>query len=221
MRTDEMVARVKGPLLNRPDEDDLFLFPDDYYGALTQAANWVYRKIAAHYPELLYQTTIATTEDGGQTYALPDDHHGEIEIWTPPGPPRGYMLYNVLPDSAQAGFYLEGRKIVLTFPQLYAPGLYIRWMPASVPRLNDQTNSPLPVYCDEMVCLRAAYELAGRPGFGGNPDEFRVKANREWAGDSDDPSDTGILGILSRQAATQGNQTASDGGDGRWWRAIR
>lgn len=220
MNTDEMVTRVKDELLNRPDEDDLFLFPDDYYSALTRSARYYYKQVAGHYTDLLYVTQVVTSSDGGESYDLPDDHFGEMEIWLPPGPPRGAMLVNVLPDAGRLGFYTEGRKIRLTVARLYTPGLYVRWVPATVATLNDSRNSPLPSYCDEAVCLRAAYEMAKRPGCLADADDFARRARTEWSGDPDDRSDMGVLGIISRQAATQGEQTAAGSGSDAWWRGI-
>lgn len=221
MTTDEMVSRVRSELLNRPDEDDLIVFPDDYYSALSTAERGLRAKIVGHYPELLYTTAVATTSDGGRTYDLTDDHMGSIEIWTPPGPPSGRLLSNVLPESRTFGYYHEGRKLVLNYPRVFTPGLYVRWIPAEQTPLSATQNSRLPLYCDEAICLNAAYQLASRPGFLGDAEDFRRRARVEWSGDPDDTSDMGVLGIISRQAATQGHQTAIASGDGAWWRGIQ
>jgi hypothetical protein len=220
MTTDERVTYIRDELLNRPSEDDLFTSPTSFYDALTRAANHYYQKVAAHFPELLYQTETVTSDADGDTYTLSDDHIGELEVWAPPGPPSGRQLSNVLPDSGAFGFYIEGRDLRLTHARVYSPGLYIRWVPATVTPLDATTASPLPLYCEEAECLHAAYLLSKKPGFLGNPEDFRIRARNAWAGDPDDPSDMGVLGIISRQAATQGHQTAAGSGYAPWWSGI-
>lgn len=220
MTTNERAAHIRDTLLNRPTEDDLFTFPTDYYNALTRAANYFRSKVASHFPELFYETAVVTSNAAGDTYALSDDHMGELEVWLPPGPPSGRQMSNVFPDSGAFGFYVEGRNIRLTRAKVFDPGLYVRWVPQTVTPLDDTHNSPLPLYCEEAEMLYAAYLLAQKPGFLGDKEDLRVRAIRAWSGDPDDPSDMGVLAIISRQAATQGHQTAAGVGYAPWWDGI-
>jgi len=220
MTATEMAAYIRDELLNRPSEDDLFTYPTSYYAALTTAAKFYRDRIASHHPELLFEIETFDGDAAGEVYALDDDHMGEMEVWTPPGPPSGYMLSNVLPDSGLHGYYIEGRDIVLTSPRVYTPGLYVRWIPATFEALDSDTNSPLPSYCDEMICQRAAYIMSRKPGFLGNSSLYENEAIKLWSGNPDDPSDMGVLGILSRQNATQGHQTAADLGSLPWYKRI-
>jgi hypothetical protein len=220
MTTVEMAEYVRDELLNRMSEDDLFAYPDDYHAALTRAAKFYRDRIASHYPELLYETDPVSGDSAGEVYAMDDDHMGELEVWTPPGPPSGYLLSNVLPDSGVFGYYVEGRNIILTSPRVYTPGLYVRRVPATFTDLDGTNNSPLPSYCDEVICQRAAYLMAKKPGFLGNPRLYEEEAIKLWSGDRSDPSDMGVLGIISRQNATQGHQTAADLGSMPWYKRI-
>lgn len=220
MTTDERTEYIRDELLNRPSEDDLFTFPDDYYAALTRAANFYYGKVASHLPEMFYQTDLVTSNAAGDTYAMDDDHMGELEVWLPPGPPSARQLSNVLPDSGVFGFYLEGRNIRLTRRRVYTPGLYVRRVPQTIDELDADTNSPLPLYCEEAECLYAAYLMANKPGFLGNKEDLKRRAREAWSGDKEDASDMGVLGIISRQAATQGHQTAAGVGSGPWYEGI-
>jgi len=53
MGTTELIADLKGPILNRPTDDDLFASPGDFERALTRAEAYWYRQVAPHFPDLL------------------------------------------------------------------------------------------------------------------------------------------------------------------------
>lgn len=222
MTAEDAVKDVRRRLLNRPTDDDLHQYPDDYYHALTLAVAWMRRKIAGHAPGLLYEThgPIASL-DGGVTYVLPSDHLGEIEIWTPPGPPRGRLLHSSNPeDLVDEGAYIQGRTITMLRTTNYSPGVYVRWIPATRAIKDREEETDIPEYTDEAVKQYAAYLMASKPGSLLEAQTFLTQANREFDGDPDSVSDDGILGRLKRSQAGQAASTA--GGAGRpWYRFIR
>ena len=213
MGTTELIASLKGPILNRPTDDDLFTSPGDFEEALTRAEAYWYRQVATHYPDLLKVVSSAiSSSDGGVTYALGDDHYGELEVWTPPGPPTGQPIVQTLPESTVFGFYIQGQNLKMTFAMDYSPGIYLSWVPATLVALTDASVDPhLPAYFEDAYLYRAAYYLAQKPGFIGDPGYFKSLATQEWDGDSDSMSDAGILGTLSRQYAAGGYQSIVTG----------
>jgi hypothetical protein len=180
---------------------------------LTRAEAYWYRQVATHYPDLLKVVSSAiSSSDGGTTYALGDDHYGELEVWTPPGPPTGQPIIQTLPESSVFGFYVQGQNLKLTFEKDYSPGIYLVWVPATLTALTDASEDPhLPAYFEDAYLYRAAYYLAQKPGFIGDPDYFKQKAAQEWDGDAESISDAGLLGTLSRQYAAGGYQSIVTG----------
>ncbi|MHC4609926.1 MAG: hypothetical protein ACYS7M_06220 [Planctomycetota bacterium] len=210
----EMVMR-----LNRPQDDDLFVFPDEYYSALSRAHTRFRKKVAEHRPELIYQSTTLTSSDGGDTFTLTDSHLGEMLLFFSPGPPRGRPLRPATPEGV-GDYWQEGLDIKMI--RSYNDTLYVRWVPSTVANLDgDASDSTLPGYCDEAIIWWACYLMSKKPGFLGNPETFKAEADREWRGDDNDPSDMGILGTISRQSAHQAWEGVSDEYEGAWWRGIR
>lgn len=216
MNTEQMVQSMR-TRMNRPEDDDLFEAPLDYYEALSRAHRYYYRKFAEHRPELIYQATTLASSDGGETFLLTDDHYGQLLLFASPGPPRGEVFK---PSTFEgAGHYIqEGRN--LRFHYKYPNTLYVRWCPATVADLGDASDSVLPSYCDDAIIERACYYLAQRPGFLGDPEVFKANAAREWRGELDDPSDMGVLGVISNQSAHQAYEGLSDEHWQPWWRGI-
>lgn len=207
MTTSDLVSRLKNEELNRPSDDDLFTDPDDYHGALTKAQRYFYRRTASHYPGVLVtEKGPISSDDDGRTYDLGDDHYSEMEVWTPPGPPTGTIIPPAVPESGDFGYYTEGQLLKLTRKKDYSPGIYIRWVPATVPPVDNNNDPTLPNYFEDALVFRAAYHLAKKPGYLGDPDSFKDDAREEWAGDPEDPSDAGLLGTLSRQSAHRGRE---------------
>lgn len=208
----EMVSR-----LNRPDDDDLFSFPDEYYSKLSQAHRYYRRLFAQHRPELIYSNTTLTSSDGGSTFVLTDDHYGEMLLYRAPGPPQGRVFVPTQPEGS-GHYWQEGRNIRMLTP--YDDTLYVRWVPATVADLApENSDSTLPAYCDDAIIERACYLLAQKPGFLGDPNVYLRNSIREWTGDPDDPSDMGVLGIISRQSAHQAWEGSGDY-ETPWWRGI-
>jgi hypothetical protein len=221
MDTTDLIADLKGPILNRPTDDDLFTSPGDFEKALTRAEAFWYRQVATHFPDLLKVVSSAVASvDGGESYLLTDDHYGELEVYTPPGPPTGQNIVQTLPESTVFGFYVEGRKLKLTYAKDYSPGIYVRWVPATLVALTDAAINPsLPDYFRDAYLYRAGYYLAQKPGFIGDPGYFKALAAQEWDGDQDSISDAGLLGTLSRQYAAGGFQSIVTGGT-PWYKNI-
>lgn len=221
MTTSEAIDRVK-ELLNRPSDDDLFTDPGDYHTALTRSQQFWYRQVASHYPDLLKQdhsSNPISTSDDGRTYQLGGDHLGEMEVWTPPGPPTGRVILPAVPEANRQGFYVDGTDLKLVLKRDYDPGIYVRWVPADAPDIDGGTNPALPVYFDDALTYQAAYYMASKPGFLGDPQFYRQSAIKEWEGDPDSVSDAGILGTLSRQSAHGGFLSIGDHG-GAWYHHI-
>jgi hypothetical protein len=220
MDTTKLILDLKGPILNRPTDDDLFAL-GDFEKALTRAEAYWYRQVATHFPDLLKVVSSAiVSADGGETYLLTDDHYGELEVYTPPGPPTGQTIVQTLPESSVFGFYVEGKKLKLTYAKNYSPGLYVRWVPATLVALTDASvDGHLPSYFWDAYLYRAAYYLSQKPGFIGDPSYFKALAAQEWDGDQDSISDAGLLGTLSRQYAAGGFQSIVTGGT-PWYKNI-
>lgn len=215
--TTEQMAIEMAQRLNRPDDDDLFSFPDEYYAALSKAHRYYVRLFAMHRPELIYSSTTATSSDGGYTFSLTDDHYGEMLVFGSPGPPTGRVF---VPSTAEGrGHYWQEGK-TLRFLNPYSNTIYIRWVPATISDLDGDTDSGLPAYCDDAIIERACYYLALKPGFLGNPEVYLQAALREGSGDPSDPADMGVLGIISRQSAHQAYEGGSDDYESAWWRGI-
>lgn len=207
MTTDQMVERVR-TLLNREDDDDLFEYPGEYYGALSYANRKAVEKLVTHAPELVYETTTVSSLDSGATYVLTDDHLGRLLLFTPPGPVGGTLLIPSLPEG-RGDYWQDGRTITMVVTRLYSP-LHVMWIPATISALDADTDSGLPVYMHDWICFRAAGDLARKPGFLGDPNSFEIRAVHEWVGRPDDVSDEGILGIISKQRENQGYESATD-----------
>lgn len=216
MTTEQMALEMQRRM-NRPEDDDLFGFPDEYYAALSQAHRYYRRLFAQHRPDLIYLSDTLTSGDGGNTFTLADDHYGEMLLFRSPGPPTGEPMVPSSPESA-GHYWQEGRTIHMIYK--YDGTMYVRWVPATIADLGgDNSDSTLPEYCDDAIIERACYLLAQKPGFLGNPEVFKTNALREWSGDPDDPSDMGVLGIISRQSAHQAYEGAGDYYV-PWWRGM-
>jgi hypothetical protein len=216
---EELALNVRDMHLNRPEEDDLIQYPDEYYRAMSKAHRRIYRKIAKANPKVLVTETTFTSSDSGLTYELGDFHFGEMEVYAPPGPPVGERIYPANPDSNYFGWWIDGTTLRFTIQQLYSP-LYVRWAPETVDDVDPGTAHLLPAFCEDMLEYETAKILADKPGIAINPAKFEGLANAEWKGRPSDESDTGILGILKRQAASQGIETAAGLGYQPWWRGI-
>ena len=215
MGTEQMVQEML-TRLNRPEDDDLFEYPLDYYGALSRSHRYYYRKFAEHRPDLIYQATTLTSSDSGSTFTLTDDHYGEMLLFRSPGPPNGRIFVPSTPEGS-GHYWQEGK--TLRFLSPYDGTLYVRWCPATVSDLSQTSDSVLPSYCDDAIIERACYYLAQKPGFLGDPEVYKANARREWMGETDDPSDMGVLGIISRQSAHQAYEGVDDV-YAPWWRGI-
>ncbi len=216
--TKERRARLRDRIrreLNRPEEDDLFQWPEEYDGALERAIQHYRRLTAQHYPDVLYQVDIITPdEDDEYAFEPPGDHLGEMELWMPPGPPRGRRILPGTPLHYEMRFYVQGGKLRLTRKRKFTPGLYMRWVPTE----PDESTPPLPKYYDNAVVLKASELLASKPGFMGDPASYRHRSNMEWGGDPENPSDAGIIGTIERQSVDRGYENI--GGDSPWWGRI-
>lgn len=219
--TEEMANNVR-ILLNRPDEDDLLDFPEAYFMALSQAHRWMRREISKITTEVLSADGpfLVTTADSGVSYDLGDTFVGPIGVWEPPGPPTGIPLFPALPEQARAGFWVEGTTLHLTQAREYSPGLYVTGVKFNAPALAADANHTLPEYCEDAMELRAAYLLAETPGMAVDAMRFKRRFLNEWTGDREDPSDTGILGILKKRYQFDGIETAVDEVERPWWRGI-
>lgn len=216
---EELARNVRDMHLNRPFEDDLIQWPDEYYRAMSRAHRRIYRMVAKTNPRILVTETTKTSSDSGLTYELGDFHFGEMEVYAPPGPPTGERIYPANPDSSYFGWWVDGTTLRFTIQQLYSP-LYIRWTPETVADLTSDSSHLLPSFCEDMLEYETSKLLCEKPGIAINPQKFEILANAEWKGRASDESDTGILGILKRQAANQGVETAAGLGYQPWWRGI-
>lgn len=222
MQASEMLEVLQRKV-NRPEQDDFFDYPDEFYAALTEAADSLRRR-AVHQAEDLfreeYATPLTAQDSTGETYLLPDDHFGEIMLFTPPGPRRGELLppVNHYPVN-RVGYFQNGRTIKLTRPKVYSPGLYLVWIPKNTDPIDQNNDSPLPSYFDYAIIYEAARILAEKPGSLINSAGFKARADAEWRGDPDRLDDTGILGILARQRAYD-PQSHVHRYEGAWWRNI-
>lgn len=215
--TENLAAEVKF-LLNRPDVDDLLDFPDAYYRALSKAHRHCRGLVIRHAPGLMVVETTVTSSDGGESYDL-GDHWHFLELWAPPGPPRGEPIPPILPETPGFGWYQQGTEAHFTMARDYSP-LYVRWIPVTVPDMDEATGHTLPAYCEDWLCLRAAYELASVPGVGADANEFRVRANMEFHGDRQNPGDAGVLSHLVAADEWSGHRTTAFVGDKPWYKGI-
>ena len=220
--THELAQEVRFEL-NRPNEDDLLDFPDSYYRALTKAHTHIRRLVATRVPQVLSDSGpyLVVTADNGASYDLEDTFIGPIGVYQPPGPPSGIRVLPALPEQDRAGYWIEGTKLHLTREHEYNPGLYVTGVKHTAPDMDADTDHTLPEYCEQALIYRAAFELARLPGMMVNADDFRSRFNEEWHGDRNNPSDTGILGILAKRSDYEGIETAvSEYESGAWWRGI-
>lgn len=215
MNTEQMVQEMV-ERLNRPEDDDLFEMPREYHTALSRSHRYYKRKFVEHRPDLIYESTTLTSSDSGETFLLTDDHLGELLLFRSPGPPNGRPFVPSTPEG-NGHYWQEGRTLRFLYP--YDGTLHVRWVPATIPDLDQGRDSQLPSYCDDAIIERACYYLAQKPGFLGAPEVYKANAAREWRGEPDDPSDMGVLGIISRQSAHQAYETLG-GFYEPWWRNI-
>jgi len=206
----EQIAQLMKQGLNRPDEDDFFIFPEEYYSALTKAHKKIHQKISQHAPGILLEETSVVSLDAGLTYDLGDHHKGQLEVYAPPGPPLGERIPPANPDSAHFGFFVDGTTLRFTIQKMFNP-LYIRWSPETLDALSQKQDHTLPAYCEDMLEYLACFVMANKTGFAGDPRKFKQLANMEWVGDPEEPSDMGILGTIKRLAANQGFESYAPG----------
>lgn len=218
-KTAERLALGVKTLLNRPDEDDLFEWPDEYLDAVNRAHRRIYNKIAQHAPGLIRTSSTITSSDGGASYDLGDFHLGQLEVYIPPGPPQGARILPADPDSSYFGFWVDGTKLRLTYSKYY-DYLSVLWSPETVAEMAPDDEHVLPAFCESMLQYEAAFLLGNKPGFAGNPGNYAALSAREWRGDPTDPSDMGILGTIKRLAVSQGFETAIGLEGQPWWRNI-
>lgn len=216
---EELAANVRDMHLNRPEEDDLIQWPDEYYRAMSKAHRRIYGMIAKVNPKILVTETTFTSSDEGLTYDLGDFHFGEMEVYEPPGPPTGARILPANPDSRYFGWWMDGTELRFTTQKLYSP-LYVRWVPETVADITSEGAHLLPAFCEDMLEYETARLLASKPGVALDPRKFEAWANEEWKGRPSDESDTGILGILKRQGASQGIETAARLSGQPWWRRL-
>jgi len=214
----ERLVQEVQQLLNRPDEDDLFVFPEEYFEKMSVAHRRIRGKITEHAPGLLVTTDTFTSTDGGETYELGDYHFGNLEVYAEPGPPNGERIPPASPDSAYFGFWIDGTTLHLTLARDYT--LYVRWVPETISDLDAENDHTLPRFCEQMLVYETAYLLAQKRGFAGDPNEYRALSNKEWHGDPTDPSDVGILGRIKKNAAGRGYETHAGVMGAPWWKRI-
>jgi len=217
-KAEEIIQNVR-MALNRPEEDDFFQWPEEYYEALDKAHRHWYRQIAQHAPNILLTNGTATTSDSGVSYDLGDFHFGNMEVYEPPGPPTGVTIPPANPSSPYFGFWVDGITLKLTTPTIYSP-LYLRWTPETVAKIAPKGTHALPAYCEDMLEYETTGRMASKSGFAGDPDRFFVMANMEWSGDPRSPSDMGILGTIKRLSANEGFQYATGAADRPWYKGI-
>jgi hypothetical protein len=215
----EEIAQNVRLMLNRPEEDDLYAWPEEYYQALSKANRKIYKKIAQHNPKLVMTETTKTSADAGLTYDLGDFHLGLMEVWSPPGPPTGERLPPANPDSGYFGWWIDGTDLRFTRQQLYSP-IYIRWVPETIADLTAGDDHALPAYCEDMLEYEAEFLMANKQGFPGDPRKFSQLADWEWRGRDTDPSDMGILGTIKKLALSQGFESAAGATGQPWYRGI-
>ncbi len=215
---EELAQNVRDMHLNRPEDDDLIVWPEEYFRAMSKAHRRIYQQIAKINPKFLVTSATFTSSDAGLTYDLGDFHFGEMEVYEPPGPPTGARIYPANPDSGYFGWWVDGTTLKFTWQRDVT--LYVRWTPDSVADLNADSAHLLPAFCEDMLEYETAKLLAEKPGIAVNPQLFEVKANEEWKGRRSDESDTGILGIIKRVGASQGIEGADGTGYQPWWRGI-
>lgn len=201
MTTADFIERIRDHL-NRPEADDFFS-TREYYNALTTAQGYIRRRVAEHRVDLIRQVDTLLSEDGGASYLLTDDHLGQLEVWSPPGPPDGQLILPSQPESGRGGYYMQGRSIRLNSPTIYNP-MYIRWVPATPPPVDAGNDPDLPSMMEDLLVYRSAYQLSLKQGFLGNPADLLAQARMEWSGDPSDDSDTGVLGTITNQEAYGG-----------------
>ena len=218
-RTSEEILHNVRAALNRPEEDDFFQWPEEYYEALNKAHRHCYRMLAQAAPNVLITETTKTTADSGLTYDLGDFHFGDIEVYEPPGPPTGSRIFPANPSSGYFGFWIDGTDLRFTTQTVYSP-LYIRWTPETVTKIVPKATHVLPAYCEDWLEYETTGRMASKTGFAGNPDRFHALATAEWSGDPRSPGDMGILGTVKRLAANEGIQFASGVGSRPWYRGI-
>lgn len=215
---EELAQNVRDMHLNRPTEDDLLVWPEEYFKAMSKAHRRIYQQIAKVNPKMLVTSTTFTSTDSGATYELGNNHYGEMEIYEPPGPPTGARIYPCNPDSNYFGWWVDGTTLKFTWQRDIT--LYVRWTPDTVADLNADSTHLLPAFCEDMLEYETAKLLAEKPGIAMNPGKFEKMSNEEWLGRQSDPSDTGILGIIKRVGASQGIETGAGVGEQPWWRGI-
>ena len=60
---EELAQNVRDLHLNRPTEDDLFVWPEEYFAQLSKAHRKIYRQIAKVNPFILITNTTKTSSD--------------------------------------------------------------------------------------------------------------------------------------------------------------
>lgn len=211
--------------INRPEQDDFYDHPDELYAALTEAQSRFRRRAVGHAESMfreVYEEPLTAEDSTGETYTLPDDHFGEVRLFTPPGPRHGRQIPPVEMGgyySGRAGFYQNGLEITLTKPKVYDPGLYLVWVPKTTSDLDANTQPVLPSYFDWAVIYEAAAILVQKPGSMIDPAHFRRQSHNEWRGHPDVLDDMGILGILTQQRDLDG-QSHLRTQHQPWWHRI-
>ncbi len=218
-QTEELAQIIAKDELNRPDDDSFFQYPEAYYRALSTAHKWLRDKIAEFAPELVVTETSKTSADSGLTYELDDFHMGQLEVWAPPGPPRGTTIPPALPESPYFGFFVDGTTLRFTSQKLYSP-LYIRWIPETLPAMTAEVEHTLPAFCEPCLIKRASYIMAGKSGFLGDPMKYKREADYLWSGDPEEPSDSGILGKIQKASAYEGLEASVSHEEQPWWRGL-
>jgi hypothetical protein len=170
VKNTEMITRLRRKL-KRPTVDRGLTDDDDLYPELRAAERSLKRMLASRprTKRLLVEDlgSFAADDSTGETYDFSGGAPGEddaeilhLEVWTPPGSPRGWLLREVDRTTYRDGYWIDKDNVIhLQFPRVYTPGLFViaifggGFVSASV-------NSSLPEFLHDLQVLEAAYSLS-------------------------------------------------------------
>lgn len=161
--------KLKRPTVDRGLTDD-----DDLYPELRAAEKSVKRKLASRpkTKRLLVEDlgSFAADDSTGATYdfsgGAPGGDDAEIlhlEVWTPPGVPRGILLRETDRVTYLDGYWIDRDNVIhLQYPRLYTPGLFVIAIFGGG-FVSNGNQSSLPDFLHELQVLEAAFRLSRRP----------------------------------------------------------